>query len=167
MIYQSEHVLSVFTCSEIVKFWSSACFQSSATYHLFYLSILSFNLCYWNTVILIQHLGELLFDSPFSEWELHISATYLATVSLLCSWGVFAWMPCHLFSSSAYWAALCGPSLSSLWTSSQILCPLIQAGGEDTDLSLLSTLLCWGSRRKVEGFEGFFVLILLLYLLVC
>lgn len=45
MIYQSEHVLSVFTCSEIVKFWSSACFQSSATYHLFYLSILSFNSC--------------------------------------------------------------------------------------------------------------------------
>ena len=45
MIYQSEHVLSVFTCSEIVKFWSSAYFQSSATYHLFYLSILSFNSC--------------------------------------------------------------------------------------------------------------------------
>lgn len=44
------------------------------------------------------------------------------------------------------------PLREGLWTSSQILYPPIQAGGEGSDLPLLSALLPWGSGRKVGGF---------------
>lgn len=98
-----------------------------------------------------------LFDSSFAEWKLHISATYRGPLFLICV-PVVCLHEClsiYFHLTSAYWAALCGPSLSFLWTFSQTRYPLIQAGGEGADLSLLSALLSWGSRRKVEGFEFF------------
>ena len=172
MIYQSEHVLHVFTYSEMVRFWSSVCFQSSATYHLFIcpsylltLVLLKFSsyshTTFWRTFFC-------LFDSSFAEWKLHISATYGGPLFLFCIPMVclHECLAIYFHLTFAYWAALCGPSLSLLWISSQILYPLIQAGGEGADLSLLSTFLCWGSGRKVEGFKVF-VLTLLLYLLIC
>lgn len=98
-----------------------------------------------------------LFDSSFAEWKLHISATYGGPLFLFCIPMVclHECLAIYFHLTFAYWAALCGPSLSLLWISSQILYPLIQAGGEGADLSLLSTFLCWGSGRKVEGFKGF------------
>ena len=115
MIYQSEHVLHVFTYSEMVRFWSSVCFQSSATYHLFYLSILSFN----SGLIEIQFLFSynILENFLLFVWFFlcrvetsHLCHIRGSTLSLLYSHGVSAWMPCHLFSS---YFCLLG---SSVWT---------------------------------------------------
>ena len=101
-----------------------------------------------------------LFDSSFAEWKLHISATYRGPLFLICV-PVVCLHEClsiYFHLTSAYWAALCGPSLSFLWTFSQTLYPLIQAGGEGADLSSFCSFVLRFQKKSWRSWVCLFLL---------
>lgn len=160
MIYQSEHVLRVFTYSEMVRFWSSVCFQSSATYHLFYLSILSFNSCLIEIQFLFSY--NILENFSLFVWFFlcRVETSHLCHIRGSTFSSVFPWCVCmnalpFIFILLLLIGQLCVDLLIPPLNLFPNSLSSIQAGGEGADLSLLSTFLCWGSRRKVEGFKGF------------